>query len=273
MESRKEFVIGIDLHGTLLDDEWRIDPKLNGELTDAIKDVRKFSEVVTCTGNDLTFIQEHIPRMIRTQFEGHVIETGCTFSNGAVEEPLVSDKEMVMIQELTAKLKDDVEKSKIPHVLYFGRRLATISLFTVDKGRGMHPGEILEIVKQRVKDHGFEKDVMVTRSNVAVDVIPRNHDKASGLKAYAKKRSIPKTMGIADSLNDHALMEKADFGFMPANASPELIGELINKGKFVKSLENADPILTPDTIILATQRNTQGVIEILHFIENALKNR
>lgn len=271
---RKDFVTGIDHHGTFLNDEWEIDPKLSGELTDSIKNVRtQGSEIVSCTGNDLTFVNEHLPRMVRTQLDGHVLETGCTFSNGATEIPLVTEKEMEMIHELTDKLKRDVEGGKIPHVLYFGRRIATISLFTVDHGKGMHPGEILSIVEQRVKDHGFDRDVTVTRSNVAVDIIPKNHDKSTGLRAYAKKRGIQKTIGVADSLNDFPLMENSDYGFMPANASPELIERLIDSGKFVESIERSDEVLTPGKIIMATKRNTEGVIQILHFLEKALQNR
>jgi len=252
MNEQKEFVIGIDLHGTLLDDAWKIQPKLQKPLIEAIQNVKPFAEVVTCTGNDLGFVRKYLPGSIFEEFDGHVLETGCTFSNGSTETLLISDQEKRMIDELRQAL----EKEKIDKVLYFARRLATISIFTMHEGKGTHPKKIMEPVAELIRKLGFEDKVMQTRSNVAVDIIPKGHNKATGIKKHAENKTIPKTIGIADSLNDYALIAEADYGFMPSNASAELIEQLKTKGK---------------KIIKVSKSNTAGVIEILHFIEKNLQ--
>ena len=85
---------------------------------------------------------------------------------------------------------------------------------------------------------GYEAHVLVTHSDVAVDIIPVGFNKFKGLSMASEA---PSLIGIADSLNDIHLIEDADFAFLPANASPALLETLEIRGRRVISLEEFRP--------------------------------
>lgn len=247
----EKYIIGIDLHGTLLNPKWEIEAELLPELIEAINRVRGFCKVVLCTGNDLSFVDEVVPKEVRDLLDGYVLETGCSISeDGETEESIVEEETETMIKDLEAKLRQATEDEEFPEVKYFGKRQATISMFTVDKGEGLHPNVILDRVVNLVNKLGYADQVFVTRSDVAVDIIPAGHNKMTGLKKMANGL---KTIGIADSLNDRALIKEADHSYVPANASKDLINEF------------------KDSINVCTQKNTRGVIEALNHIADNLK--
>lgn len=258
-----KFVIGIDLHGTLLDNEWEIKSDLLIPLDKALEGVRGFCKVYVCSGNDLTFIHKFIPKEIYRHFDGYVLETGCVISEGKNEDVIVPSPLIEIIRDLEYKLK----KKNFPWVQYFARRKSTISLFTRTESEGEPPDAVFPEVKAIVKQLGFGEDVRVTHSNVAVDIIPRGFDKFRGLGHVASGRP---TIGIADSMNDIELVRDADLAFIPANASLKLIRELAKKGKSVLDLGDTLP---KDKEIVWRSRfsSTRGVLEILGFIEDVIK--
>lgn len=251
-------VIGIDLHGTLLDRQWKIKPDVKPALIEALIAVKAFCMVYVCSGNDLTFIEKYIPKDVRQCFDGFVLETGCVISDGKNEEVVVQEQSVKLIKELEAKLKE----KQFKEVKYFARRLATISMFTKTEKAGAAPDAFYHRAKAAVRALGFADTVIVTHSSVAVDIIPTGHNKFSGIGRVAKGL---RTIGIADSLNDSNLITDADYAFLPANASPKLFAVLSEAGKKIVPLDKAEG-LRKNTVLQSRHNNTEAVVDVLRFI-------
>ncbi len=226
--------IGIDLHGTLLDNDWEIKPE--------VKD-------------DLTFIHKYISEDVRRLLAGYILETGCVVSDENKEMIIIPNENIAVIK----KLRQVLELEFGAKTKYFGRRLITISMFTKDEFDGEGPEDLHREVKEFVDKSEFKDYVHVTHSNVAVDIIPINFHKFTGLKYVAGDA---KTIGIADSLNDFDLILNADFSFLPSNASPKIETELKKYNKKIESLEKFYPS-SNQTIFQSSLENTLGVIDIL----------
>lgn len=257
---QKKYIIGIDLHGTLLDDHWQVRPQVRDRMVTALTKLNDFCAVYVCSGNDLTFIPEFVPDEVRALFEGYVLETGCVVSDGEQETVIVPDTQIAEIKMLEAALKKDTPRQ----VKYFARRLATISLFTRDEHGGPDPLDIFDEVCQKVAELGCADKVLVTHSNVAVDIIPVGFNKFTGISHVAAGR---KTIGIADSLNDLHLVLDSDRSFLPVNASSKLLEVLVQKGYSVEALTNG----TDARIMQSSLPSTDAVIETLEYIEQKLR--
>lgn len=257
------YVVGIDLHGTLLDDEWEIKPHLHSELIDSMRAVADSCRIFVCSGNDLSFIHRYVPADVRSGLSGYVLETGCVLSDGVSESAIVPSERIRSIKELEKRLKE----ATFPEVKYFARRLCTISLFTRTETGGSDPADLHPRIETKVRELGFQGEVLVTHSNVAVDVLPLGFTKFSGIRHVAVGQ---KTIGIADSLNDIHLLTGADLSFMPANSSRRLIRALAAGGRRVQPLR----VWTgePGPIVWRSRfPSTQGVIEILRFLKRNLR--
>jgi hydroxymethylpyrimidine pyrophosphatase-like HAD family hydrolase len=254
----RPLAVGIDLHGTLLDESWQVPDRLRGELETTLRSVRSFCELFLCTGNDLTFLHEHMESNLLDLFDGFVLETGCVVSDGASEEVLVPPETLSSIKSLERRLRNQA----LPGVRYFARRLATISLFTKTEEGGPDPIGLFPEVKRAVEELGYEAEVLVTHSDVAVDILPSTFNKFKGLRLASEA---PSLIGIADSLNDIHLIEDADYSFLPANASPALLETLRSGGREVIPLEELSRAES-GTIAISGSRHTEAVIEILRFL-------
>ncbi len=257
------YLIAIDLHGTLLDGQWEIKPGIRKELVANLQAVRDFCKVYVCSGNDLTFIEDHVPPELRECFDGYILETGCVISDGTDEKTIVPEHMINDIKCLEARLKE----SKPSHVKYFARRLATISMFTTDASGGVDPDMIYPGIRDLVREFGYDERVLVTHSSVAVDIIPRGYNKFSGIEHLSDGLQ---TIGIADSLNDYHMILHADHSFVPANSSPKLIDKLKGNGKVAAPIRGAEAH-PENTVLMSRYDSTRGVIDILDFINNNLR--
>ena len=254
----RDFAVGIDLHGTLLDENWQIPDHLVEELMAALRSVRGSCELFLCTGNDLTFLDEHIGREVLSLFDGFVLETGCVVSHRGTEGVLVPPEPLSLIHELEDRLRG----RSLPGIQYFARRLATISMFTKTEQGGPDPTGLYPQVLREVEEMGYAEEVLVTHSDVAVDIIPAGFNKFTGLRQATEA---PSLIGIADSLNDLHLIANAHQAFLPANASPALLAELGDRGREVVPLTECGST-SKGTIAITESRHTEAVIEILHFL-------
>jgi len=256
----KPYVIGIDMHGTLLNQKEECPKKFHRRLRLAIQRVKPFARVYTCTGNDLLFVMDKLKGLLDL-FDGHVLETGCVVSlDGKTEQILVTEKEL---EEIRA-LKKKIGERKFSWVTDGNRRrLATISLFT-DDPKGDH-----QDVQAFVDSVGFEKKVTVVHSSVAVDIKPVGYDKYIGLRFIAEGK---KTIGIADSQNDAPLILLSDFACVPANAAPELVNLVESQGRKVVDIFAAKS-LQRNQVAGASRKEVEGVIELLNFIADSLEKK
>jgi hydroxymethylpyrimidine pyrophosphatase-like HAD family hydrolase len=251
-------LLGLDLHGTLLEPGEIIRPHLIAPTAQCLARIRDRVEVSICTGNDLDFVRRKVPDPILAEVSGYVLETGCSWSPDGVEEKvLITPAERETIAGLEAALR----AARFPEVDYFAHRLATISMFCADP-RGFHARVCAFVAGTR-----FVELVDITYSSVAVDILPRGYNKARGLRSLADGRQ---TIGVADSMNDLALLRESDYAFAPANLAPELIPGLAAAGRGVLPLAAARD-LTPAVVAVAGKRETEGVIEILQFLDQAIR--
>jgi hydroxymethylpyrimidine pyrophosphatase-like HAD family hydrolase len=248
------FILGLDLHGTLLEPGEIIRPGLVGPVSAALAKLRGRVARFLCTGNDLAFVKRKVPAPILAQIDGYVLETGCSLSrDGEAEEVITSTAERAAIAGLEAKLR----AARFPEIAYFAHRLTTISLFCDD------PRGFFARVDEFTRRSGYYGQVSITYSSVAVDVLPRGYDKHRGLAAAAAGK---KTIGVADSMNDAALLAESDYAFAPANLAPELKPLLASRGRSLVPLSKARA-LTPGVVMVADQKETEGVIAVLAFLD------
>lgn len=254
----KKYIIAIDLHGTLLNRDWSISGSLVPPLVSLMKKAKNIADFYTCTGNDLTFVKKHLPKKVFDCFDGFVLETGCVVSDGREEKIITKDKEVEIIKELEKELK----KQEFKELNYFARRLSSISLFTKRPYDKNIPRDFYPIVNTKIKELGFENHVFATYSSVAVDIVPKGYNKFTGIKFMAKNKE---TIGIADSMNDKHLLLDSDYGFMPSNAPPELIGLLKKNGKNISNIDDSVSI-RKNCVIQSNKEDTRAVLEVLDFL-------
>jgi hydroxymethylpyrimidine pyrophosphatase-like HAD family hydrolase len=246
------FAVGVDLHGTLMEDGEYIRPELLGGLIAALKSARRVCRLYVCTGNDLSFVKRKIPPDVLGLFDGMVLETGCVLSGGDDERVLVDSGVIGRVKELETRLRGYCD----PEAYKFDRRLASIAIFTK---YGHQPAEYWRKVEERVKGLGYWDAVYTTHSSVAVDVVPKGFSKYTGLKAFAGGLE---TAGVADSMNDLQLHLQSDYSFAPSNIGAELRGKLIESGREIARLSDAGEIERGVTYV-ADGHATEGVIQIL----------
>ncbi len=253
-----KFVMGVDLHGTLLDARWKIKSQFQKMLVHRFRAMAGRCDAYLCSGNDLTFVRHIVPNRLLGCFRGFVLETGCVVSQGQEETVQVSRMQVRQIK----KLETELQKLAWKEVKYFARRLCTISLFTRDPRGGTDPARLLPRVQKAVRRLDCSKAVIVTHSDVAVDIVPNGYDKYRGLLNFAGRRP---TIGIADSWNDAELLLGAGFAFVPRNVSPKLLGALRRAGRQIQRLGSGSN-LTPGMVFQSRFSNTRAVIQVLDFL-------
>lgn len=231
-------IVGIDLHGTLIDDQEKFSAGSEIELEKLLKNKPDNIKLFVCTGNDLPFVERKICRYY-DYFDGAVLETGCVVSRDAGKEQILVAQDVV---NKIKTLEQELAALNFAQIYKFARRLASISMFT-------KYGESLEDFYQLISTLQKHNDFCrVTRSSVAVDIIPNGFDKFNGLRHFAETGD--QIFALADSLNDLELLKKADLSLLPGNYHPDLPSLIGNKDK-LKTFAN------PATL---------GVIDALRFV-------
>ena len=143
-------------------------------------------------------------------------------------------------------------------VTRFGRRLATVSLFTAE------PQKFSIEIRNFLKKNNYDDRFSVTWSSVAVDIIPKGFNKLKGLRQAAGNLKI---IGIADSVNDLPLLKGADYSFAPSNLAKEAEKVLRNYGIKIVSINESISELSDSTLYKANFEDAKGVSEILRFLK------
>jgi hydroxymethylpyrimidine pyrophosphatase-like HAD family hydrolase len=253
----RDFIIGLDLHGTLLEPGEKFPDELVVPVAQELDRLKSKALLWLCTGNDLSFVEKKVPEPVLDMLDGYVLETGCSVSRDKhTEEVIATAEEVKTIKDLEKMLK----QMNFPELDYFAYRLTTISMFTKE------PRNFFHRVKAVVDRTEFQSRVAITYSSVAVDILPRGYDKYRGLYAVSEGR---KTIGVADSANDLNLLLRSDYAFAPSNFARELEPVLAEKGRKVVELPHLTS-MEQNILALACQPETKGVLEILRFIANHL---
>lgn len=257
VETGPAYILGLDLHGTLLEPGEIIRPELVTMVSEGLARLKDRVSRFICTGNDLAFVKDAVPSEILNEVDGYVLETGCSLSpDGLSEKVLTTKEELKTIWELEGELRG----GPFPEINYFAHRLTTISMFCNE------PRSLYEKVSGFVEGTPFQNKVRVTYSSVAVDVLPAGYNKYTGLAAVAGDREI---IGVADSMNDQDLLAESEFSLAPANIAPELRPLLESSGRNAVPLGEALELVY-GTVLVAEKGETEGVLEILEFLDKML---
>ncbi len=260
----KDTVIGIDLHGTLLDKNWCLPQEIIPELISVFQNIKTESHIFICTGNDLSFVREAIPGKIRNLIDGYILENGCVFSDGEEEQLLISHGNVNMIKTLERELTE----TGLPDLLFTGQRLGTISLFTSDRGKGVAPDNLYSYLKQLLVSHPQRGKIKITHSDVAVDILPADHSKFRGISQVCPQKKI---IAIADSCNDWEFLQKADYTFLPLNCYSHIEKRFRQEGYRILPLSSFNDNEKGKDVYKSNMGYTYGVLDILKKIENKQK--
>ena len=252
------YILGLDLHGTLLEPGEILRPELAPKVADGLSRLRGRALRWLCTGNDLEFVRRKIPAAVLAEIDGYVLETGCSHSADGCEEIVdTTTAERDTITNLELLLRG----AGFPEVNYFAHRLTSISMFC-DR-----PAEFSRKVEGFVCGTEFFERVQVTWSSVAVDILPAGYDKHRGLTRAADGRA---TIGVADSMNDLALLSRSDYSLAPANLAPELRPLLERAGRRIIACGEAAALPT-NAVVVAAAKETEGVIELLDWLDRVIQ--
>src|SRR5690554_4742404 len=251
----KRSVIGIDLHGTLLNRDWSVSDTLLSKLTDKIKKLRSKAYIFICSGNDLGFTREVLPHHLIDLIDGYILENGCVFSNGKEERLLIGEAQIKIIKAL----ESDLQKMNLPDLLFFAHRLGTVSLFTRDHREGKLPDKLFDFLNNLLQKQTLNNEITITHSDVAVDILPAGNSKYSGLTRICPHQRI---IAIADSCNDWEFLSRANESFLPYNCSSHIMNKFIEKGFSILPVERYNNA-ADKTVYKSEFGYTEGVLDIL----------
>ncbi len=250
-----EYIIGIDLHGTLLNKNWTIEEAEYKKLISNITVLKNKAQFYICSGNNSGFLLDYLPLELLEIMDGFVLETGCVLYSQGSSQILTSIQQQKIMRELKNKLAGE----DLPDFLFFADRLTTISLFTRNEQKGNSPEKLYKHIRHLLETWNLTQEVFLTHSDVAVDIIPQGFHKYEGLSKIATQ---VKFVGIADSVNDLDLLEKCDYAFVPANFTPSLKYFLT---KPMKALGESSE-LDQNKVFISSYPYTQAVNQVLEFL-------
>ena len=259
---KKRSVIGIDLHGTLLNRDWSVSEILLPELIDAVNRVRSQAYIFICSGNDFCFTREVLPAPLFNIIDGYILENGCLFSDGNEERLLVNSNQIKIIKFLEKEL----QKMDLPDLLFFAHRRATISLFTKDHREGNLPDNLFEYLSNILQKHHLSKEITITHSDVAVDILPAGNSKFSGISRVCPEQNI---IAIADSCNDWEFLYRATESFLPQNCSPYIVNRFEKRGFSILPVEEYRKSFEK-RVYRSSYSYTEGVLDILVRLADSL---
>jgi len=255
----QDAVIAIDLHGTLLDQQWTISLMNQQILCNLLQRLKEHAEIYICTGNNLNFVDATIPQEIRRLFTGSILESGCV---------LFKDNKKIILTDQQLKVKRDLlekffRQKKYSFVQYFAERETTISIFTVDRNGEDPPISFLPRIWKDFSSCDWNDDFYLTYSDVAFDFIPTSFNKWKTLQQVAQNKII---FSIMDGYNDKEVALNSDYSFLPHNCSRQLVNYLRANNRLVWEWEKFH--FRKNQAYLVNNSFTEGVIDCLYFIHS-----
>jgi len=260
----KEYVIAIDLHGTLLNMRWKIAPEQREPLLAILEQVASIADIYICSGNDFDFIRQYVEPEVLAYMAGCVLETGCVLHDFTTQTYLIDEGTRLKVKELEKGLM----AKKYPFVKYFGKREATISLFTRNEFGGEPPQRFFDMVQHDIDRHKYADLFYLTFSNVALDIIPIGYTKWGTIDQIAEGRPV---VSFIDSYNDREIALYSHMTFMPKNSANVLREYLIQHQRSVLPIEAFT--FQEGTACLCSKKYTEGVIEGLELFYNYVGQR
>jgi len=112
-----EYAVGVDLHGTLIEDGEYVRSELLEGLKAAFRGLGDSFRLFVCTGNDLPFVARKVPEDVLGFFDGLVLEHGCVLSDGVGEEVIVGEETVQAVKEM----EEGLRSGGLPPMLRAGR--------------------------------------------------------------------------------------------------------------------------------------------------------
>ncbi|HPM01338.1 MAG TPA: hypothetical protein PK816_04190 [Candidatus Cloacimonadota bacterium] len=254
MTVMKKDIIAIDLHGTLLNEHWKLPERQAKAFWSLFSELKHCYDFYICTGNDYSFLTRYLTSDFLTCFTGFILETGCVYRENGLEQILISPQLTACVKQL----ESDLKSADFPFIHYFATRKASISMFTHTEQTGTAPDLHYPEIKSFMANHPLANLFYVTWSNVAIDIIPKSVSKLTGVQNIADGRRI---ISLVDSMNDFDLAVQSDLCFLPANSSKKLLENI--------SYEKIDmfrEIQHSKGIYLCNKSYSEGVIEAMSLI-------
>ncbi|MCK9328417.1 MAG: HAD hydrolase family protein [Candidatus Cloacimonetes bacterium] len=255
----KKWIIAIDLHGTLLNNEWKILKNDQLELAKLMDELVDMADFYICTGNDYSFVKEYVPEIILNKIKGCVLETGCIVFEDKQQVNYIDNE----IQSQLNDLKEYLQAKRYSFVKYFAKRESTISIFTNDNEGGKNPFEFYQLLSEDVSKHPFGESFYLTWSSVALDIVPVGFSKWATLKKLAEDKLI---VSFMDSFNDKDIAKNSFLTFLPSNSSEKLISYLRSENKLVFPLSKFHTV--KNQVFISTKAFSEGVIDGLSIFKN-----
>ena len=264
----KSYIVALDLHGTLLDLNWKISAGQETALAERLNEIKDIADVYLCTGNDFSFVESYVPAEVMSHVKGCILESGCVLNNLSQDICLTTSDTI----DKASRLQSYLEKKQYPFVKYFGQRKTTVTLFTCDEQSGESPEKYHDLVDKDLKSSEFGEDFYITYSNVALDIVPINHSKWYTLKKIAQDTGEDcKIISFMDSYNDKEVVKYSDYSFLPQNASDSLIQYLRAHTKLIFPVGKFH--FFRGIAYLCSEKYTEAVVAGLRFFKHADKHK
>ena len=226
-----------DIDGTLVPFE----KKIPESTVSALKKLRQNGHLaVLCTGRTVPLI---MPELLKLGFDGIVAGCGTYIEYGG--KKIYSDNaDILMIEKLAYALISD---GYVPFleswqgIYYYPELINDTVKPSVDYYKGllgdrfMSVQKGMEVSKLYVTLYGsifeseryaeFEKYFnIIVHGNIAIEIIPKAHNKATGMEMFLKAAGIRRedTFAIGDSMNDAEMLKFAQIGIVMGNAFEEV---------------------------------------------------
>lgn len=193
-----------------------------------------------CTGRDRNYV-EAVAFSIGRPNSWSVIESGVALFNPTTKELLINPVLTLKVRETFEKIRQERLPQilkKFPGLFDYPGNMINIALER-KYGVELSIEECYLAVKEELNDLENQGLLIVHHSKIAVDISPKDINKASGIKFLAEKTGIEPSemLGIGDSQGDFSMLEMVGWAGCPDNASTECKHLIQKKGGHVSKAE------------------------------------
>jgi len=202
----------------------------------------RFPPIGFCTGRDRNYVEATAFSVLRPN-SWSIIESGIALFNPTTKELLINPALTSEAQEAFENIRQERLPQilrKFPGLFEYPGNMINIALER-KYGLELSVEECYRAIKEELSDLEAQGLIVIQHSKIAVDISPKDIDKASGIKFLAEKIDVEpsKMLGIGDSRGDFPMLNLVGTVGCPCNASKECEGLVKKRGGYLSRYQYA----------------------------------